>query len=187
MNLPRILYSMCYDMLEQNHDAFKTKNGLAVACPETPLWIWLAHKNDARLFFDQFLQQNETPLLGIVAEKEIALTCAEIYACQQNRPLDTFSQKELVSYFLPQEKILPNKTARGELKICTPQEMPLILEWIKNFYKETLRSEIPQTLKFFGEGGSGGEPFVHKRFSPRGLIFSAPLRHNPRRQRKIPS
>jgi len=136
MNLNRILYSMCYDMLEQKHTAYKTENGLAIACSETPLWIWLAQNTDARLFFHEFLRQNENPLTGIVAEKEIALACAEIYG-------KDFSQKGLVSYFLPPEATLPGVAIPGELRLSGAPEMPLIFEWIHAFYSETLHAEMP--------------------------------------------
>ncbi|MCL2457179.1 MAG: hypothetical protein FWD19_06495, partial [Defluviitaleaceae bacterium] len=81
-NLNRILYSMCYDMLEQTHFAHKTSNGLAISCPEMPVWLWI--KKNTRLFFSEFLEKFDAPIVGIVAEKKIALECAEIYSREKN-------------------------------------------------------------------------------------------------------
>ncbi|MCL2224831.1 MAG: hypothetical protein FWB96_07685, partial [Defluviitaleaceae bacterium] len=163
MNLNRILYSMCYDMLEQKYIAHKTENGLAIACPQTPLWIWLAQGTttaDARLFFDGFLRQNPPPLTGIVAEKKFAIPCAEMYTQtkrrEQHNTAAAFSQKELISYFLPPGVSLPSDAPlHGELRPPSPTEMPTILAWINAFYSETLQTSPPQKLKFEGEGGSG--------------------------------
>jgi ribosomal-protein-alanine N-acetyltransferase len=129
---------MCYDMLEQPHDAFKTKDGFAIACPETPLWVFA----EERLFFYDFLRQNKNPLLGIIAEKKTALACAEIYSRETSV---SFTQKELVAYFLPNEISLEKITAHGELRPAA--DSSLASEWIKKFYEETLDSPPPQMSK----------------------------------------
>lgn len=37
MNLNRVIYSICYDMLEQPLDAYKIKEELAISCPRNAL------------------------------------------------------------------------------------------------------------------------------------------------------
>lgn len=147
----RILYSMFYDMLEQEHEAFKSDDGLAVLCPKSPLWIWLAqdrNEADARLFFNSFLQKNASrfasePLIGLVAEENIALACASEYARQTGL---YYSFNELIAYYLPHDRALAelNKPVAGELRIAGPAELPLVQEWISAFYTETLNAPPPQ-------------------------------------------
>ena len=142
-NLNRILYSMCYDMLEQKHEAFKS-NGLAIFSPETLLWVWLAQGRssaDVRLFFNEFLHKFFLPknevLLGIVAEKDIASICAEMYAFVKGAK---YVQNEMIAYFLPSEVDI---LGAGELRAVSAVEMPIILEWLQAFYAETLNHTLP--------------------------------------------
>jgi hypothetical protein len=135
-NLNRILYSMCYDMLAQEHFAYKTSRGLAIVCPETPVWLC----GDARLFFNKFLDEYKNPLIGIVAEKKTAIECAEIYS---QRTGIAFTYKELIAYSLPNEVSLVKNF--GELRTASAADMPLILEWINAFYAETLDVAFPET------------------------------------------
>ena len=144
---------MFYDMLEQPHRAFKSKNGLAVACPQMPLWLWLAQgqPTDVRLFFNDFLRQNTTPLIGLVAERDSAKICAEIYATEAGV---SFSQKDLVAYFLPEDAQLPYPTAAGELRPACAADMAFIPKWISEFYAEALEFSFadippPQATEFF--------------------------------------
>ncbi|MDR0271752.1 MAG: GNAT family N-acetyltransferase [Clostridiales bacterium] len=137
----RILYSMCYDMLQQEHFAYKTDSGFAIHCRETPLWIMPSRgreSSEARLFFEDFLRRNNQPIIGIISEKEIALACAEAYK------KDYFSS-ELVAYYLAPE--VPLKFASYELRLASVAEMPLVLEWINNFYTETLDTAFPNEKK----------------------------------------
>ncbi|MCL2388215.1 MAG: hypothetical protein FWC89_11820, partial [Defluviitaleaceae bacterium] len=146
----RILYSMFYDMLEQTHYAYKSKNGVAIVCPNTPVWLKLAQGTSAhaRLFFRDFLDGyvNREQLVGIVAEKNVATACAKVYA-QENSI--TFAQKELIAYFLPQGVEMGlndsglNALGKGELRPATASEMPLVSEWISAFYSETLAAAQP--------------------------------------------
>ena len=143
-------------MIQQKHTAYKTKNGLAIACPGTPLWVRLAQGKthaDARLFFGDFLRQNKEPITGIVAEREIALACAKMI-------FQHFAQKEIVAYFLPPNALLPVATFSGEIRPATEQEMPLVLGWIRAFYKETLHIHAEIT----GFLGSQAEPSRHNAY-----------------------
>ena len=145
----RILYSMLYDMLEQDHEAFKTDDGVAILSPKAPLWLWLAQGrtvDDARLFFSSFLHKNDQrlktePLVGLVAEEETAMACASLYAKQTGY---SYSVGELVAYYLPQEAELEKPTAKGELRPASLEDFPLIQEWLQAFYAETLHAALPQ-------------------------------------------
>jgi len=136
----RILYSMCYDMLHQQHQAYKTEYGLGISCPGTATWLWLAPHKSAQDFSFDFLKHNTLPLTEIVAEHNLALACADAYG----KP---FSQKEMISYFLPQERKLPQIISPGELRPPTVAEMPTILEWIDRFYAEALQANLAQVIQ----------------------------------------
>ncbi|MCL1884311.1 MAG: GNAT family N-acetyltransferase [Defluviitaleaceae bacterium] len=136
----RILYSMCYDMLEQNHIAFKTEAGLAIYCEGMPLWIMPLQglsSTDARLFFEEFLQnfsgELTDELIGIVAEKDIALACVGD---------KKFSDKEIIAYYLEKEVFC---NVSGELRAATASDSGLALGWISDFYAETLHAVLPQS------------------------------------------
>ena len=53
--------------------------------------------------------------------------------------------------FLPPEVTLPAPEARGELRLATA-EMPVVLQWVKAFYRETLHTE------FFFDKNTGKTP-----------------------------
>jgi len=157
-NLNRILYSMCYDMLEHKHEAYKN-NGLAIFSPETLLWVWLAQgrsKTQVRLFFNDFLHnfflpKNES-LLGIVAEQDIAQICAEMYAFAKGV---SYVQKEMIAYFLPMEVSLA-LGEKGELRAASAADMTVVPEWLQAFYTETLHAVLP-AQKLTRQGGDGGD------------------------------
>jgi hypothetical protein len=136
-NLNRILYSMCYDMLEQEHFAYKKADGIAVVCPEMPVWLRKNDRKDIGLFFKGFLDEYKNPLTGIVAEKETALECAEIY--KQRTDAD-FTYKEIIAFYMG-EKLAESDAF--ELCPALPADMPLVLEWINAFYAETLNLVLP--------------------------------------------
>ncbi|MCL1863731.1 MAG: GNAT family N-acetyltransferase [Defluviitaleaceae bacterium] len=135
-------------MLEHRHEAYKN-GGLAIFSPEALLWVWLAQdrsKTDVRLFFNDFLhnfflQKNET-LVGIVAEEDIAQTCAQMYSFAKNT---SYTEKEMLAYFLPKDVVIGAEEQRG-LRTAVARDMPIVLEWLKAFYVETLHSSLSQNL-----------------------------------------
>jgi len=155
----RFLYGMFYDLMEQSHEVFRTGDGLAVLSPRAPLWIWLAQgckAADARLFFSAFLQENgeqfkSESLVGLISENEAALACADLYARKTGL---SYTLGELVAYYLPPDTKLPDGTAMsfangrpdslGGLRPAGSEDWPLIREWIKAFYSETLHAVPPQ-------------------------------------------
>jgi len=150
---------MLYDMLEQEHTAFRTIDGLAVLVSKAPLWIWLAqnrNEGDARLFFRSFLQKNaetlkKEPISGLVAEKKTAMVCADMYLKINGSKKLTFTSQELAAYYLPNEKMQSQQVrnitnASGELRLANPNEWLLIKEWIHSFYSETLNTTLPEAL-----------------------------------------
>jgi len=160
-NHRRILYSMVYDMREQENITFKTENGIAILCPETPLWIMLAQGKtmaEAQLFFRAAMPHFGAPLIGLVAERETAITCADIYLAEKKSA--RCRQKEIVSRYLPPETALQLCRAPGEIRPANTPDMPVILEWLNNFYEETLGISCPK--KAFG---ANPNPPREKRFS----------------------
>ena len=151
----RILYSMFYDMLEQEHIAYKIDLGLAVVCKKAPLWIWLrdgVNESDTRLFFNGFLERfgenlqgeggGDTGLVGLVASKESALICADIYGGRYGL---SYTTREMIGYYLPGKSTISLSVpiASGEIRLATPSDMPLVMEWIQRFYAETLEAPAP--------------------------------------------
>ena len=144
-NNDRILYGMLYDMRAMSGEVFKTEQGLAMLSPQTPLWIWLTQEGtdvDARVFFRAFLRQNNSFLIGLVAKKDIARACTEIYLKEYG---GSYNSEEIISYFLPKSELKNlSTTAKGELRLPNAENAAVVFSWIEAFYKETLHANMPQ-------------------------------------------
>ncbi|MCL1844486.1 MAG: GNAT family N-acetyltransferase [Defluviitaleaceae bacterium] len=52
----------------------------------------------------------------------------------------------LDAYFLPPKIALPSLEISGGLRVAGAADMPLVREWIEDFYKETLHTKPPDTF-----------------------------------------
>ena len=139
-------------MREQEHIIYSTELGVAVKSPQLPVWIFIFKYpktiQSMQVFFGNFLKKHPEPLIGVVAEENIASVCAQLYG----KP---FNKREIVAYYL-KENIKENikKNIKDNIKsyepennvICPlnqPQDIKLIQKWIHDFYVETLNVTPP--------------------------------------------
>lgn len=145
MTINKILFHMMHDMLDGEHHLLKTADGLFVANSHSPIWVSLSNncpESQVGAFFRAFLAQNPYPITGIVAERGVAISCANIVSDQGKRTFDT---RELVAYFLPHGTVTKHKTNRAcKLRLAGPDDFPTVKKWLTYFYEETLKTPSPE-------------------------------------------
>jgi hypothetical protein len=145
-----ILYDRFFEIRRQKHVGFTTDAGSAVQIPGAPLWIRLRNGQEARPFFCAFLQDNPKTLHQLVAEREVALTCAECYAGKKGAE---YQIRDMVAYVLPKEAVLSDPL--GILKKPELEDVKILFKWFQSFFLETLEAPPPEKE---GTPNEGDEP-----------------------------
>lgn len=161
-----VIYDRFFEIQRRSHESYEAAAGTAVKKAGTPWWIKLRDEKQARSFFCDFIREK----LGVdvtgtsgrrlqwVATRAAAAVCAEEYrAWTHAKGLYTkISARDMVAYYLPPGVVplMPSPgtvrpvpasplpySLQGELRRPEIEDYPVLIQWVKDFYRETLQME----------------------------------------------